>query len=84
VVSTTAGEPDTPGLEVTEPDRQVRLGVVTGQVHVGHHGQLPRTDELQPQVGDAHDLGQVQQSLQGGLSHFAVDLLTEKGTAGSG
>jgi hypothetical protein len=31
-----------------------------------------------------HDLGQVQQSLQGGLSHFAVDLLTEKGTAGSG
>jgi len=39
---------------------------------------LPRTDELQPRVGDAHDLGQVQQSLQGGLSHFAVDLLTDQ------
>ena len=64
VQSTTAGRLPDLCLQGPQPDRQVGLGVVTGQVDVGDHVDLPRTDELQPQGGHPIDVGQVQQRRQ--------------------
>ena len=77
-MSTTAGELDTLASRSREPNREVRLRIVTGQVDVRHHVELPRADEFQPQVGDALHLAQVQQRLQRGLPDPWVDLLADQ------
>ena len=61
VQSTTAGDSPDLRLQCAQPHREVGLGVVTGQVDVGHQVDLPRADELQPQGRHPVHLGQLQQ-----------------------
>ena len=77
-VPTTAGDDAELRLQRAQPDRQVRLGVVTGEVDVGDHVDLPRADELQPQVGHPGHLRQVQQRPQGRRPHPRVDFLPDQ------
>ena len=48
-------------LELAEPDREVALGVVAGEVDRGDDEQPLRADVLDVQVGDPVDLGQREQ-----------------------